>query len=257
MISVLSPAKTLDMGRSTNGIPLTMPQFQAETAPLIKKLRGFGPRKLSKLMKISSDLAKTNVARYDRWSEDPSADQVAAALLAFSGDVYRGMENHTLESEDLAFANDGIRVLSGMYGLLKPLDAIQPHRLEMGTSINVGRKKNLYEYWRPRVTKALSEELSKQKHQVLINLASNEYSKVIDGASLNAKVITPVFKDLKGGEYKVVMTWAKLARGMMARYIIDHRIENPEDLKGFEPYTFDEGASDESFWIFTRTNSGD
>ena len=240
------------MNRSANGTSLSEPNFHADTQPLIKKLRGFGKRKLSKLMNISAELAHTNMERYAAWRENPNSDNTAAAMLAFSGDVYRGMENHTLAAEDLDFANEHIRILSGMYGILRPLDGIQAHRLEMGTSINVGRKKNLYEYWRPKVAEHLNAILKEREHKVIVNLASTEYSKVIDESKVDARIITPIFKDLKNGEYKVVMTWAKLARGMMTRFIIENRIEDPEELKGFGPYQFNESDSDDLNWIFTR-----
>lgn len=203
-------------------------------------------------MNISKDLSELNVQRYQEWTTEFNKENSRPAILTFSGDVYRGMDNKNLTQEDLQFAQDNVRLLSGLHGLLRPLDLIQPYRLEMGTSISVGRNKNLYQYWGERVTNALNEAMTVAKTDTLVNLASTEYSKVVQFENVDGKVITPVFKDLKNGEYKVVMTWAKLARGMMCGYIIRNRITDVEQLKLFKEYEYSEPLSTESEWVFVR-----
>lgn len=252
MITIISPAKTLDFDSTLPDVEPTEPSFVEDSAKLIHKLRTISGPKLSKLMSISRDLADLNKQRYHDWSMDFTPDNSRPALLTFGGDVYRGFDTKSLTQRDLSFAQDHLRILSGLHGVLRPLDRIQPYRLEMGTSLPVGRKKNLYQFWGDRVTDALNQAMDAAGTDVLINLASAEYFKVVDFNKVNGRVITPVFKDFKKGEYKVVMTWAKLARGMMSRYIVRNQLTDPESLKGFEEYSFNPSLSTDTEWVFTR-----
>lgn len=203
-------------------------------------------------MNLSKELADLNVQRYHDWSPRFNDENSRPTLLAFGGDVYRGMDNKSFTADDLAFANDHLRILSGLYGVLKPLDRLQAYRLEMGTRMAIGRKKNLYAFWSDKITNALNESMERAGTETLINLASSEYFKAVDFSKINGKVITPVFKDLKNGELKVVMTWAKLARGMMTSYIVRNRLTEPQQLLGFNEYSFSEPMSTESEWVFVR-----
>lgn len=252
MITILSPAKTLDFDSRYDDIEVSTPAFVDESAKLINKLKRISTKKLGSMMHLSKELATLNVDRYQNWTTEFTTENSRPALLTFSGDVYRGMDNKSFTNDDLAFANDHMRLLSGLHGALKPLDLIQPYRLEMGTSLPVGRKKNLYQFWGDRVTNAINDAMAAADTDVLINLASTEYSKVVDFSKINGRVITPVFKDFKNGEYKVVMTWAKLARGMMAGYIVRNRLTKPEDMIGFNEYQYSEPMSSEEEWVFIR-----
>src|SRR5690606_12202574 len=210
------------------------------------------PKVLSKLMDISGSLAELNWERNQEWSLPFTVHNARPAVYAFSGDVYRGLDAYTISQDKIDKLQDSVRILSGLYGVLKPLDLIQPYRLEMGTKFTVGKNKNLYEFWKKKVTKAINDELI--KNELFVNLASNEYFKVIDTKSLKVPVITPVFKDFKNGQYKTIMTFAKLARGYMARYIIDNNIDSLNGLKGFnyEGYSFSEQMSKENELVFIR-----
>ncbi len=252
MITILSPAKTLDFDSTLPDMEPTLPDFVEDSEKLIMKLRTLSKKKISTLMGLSKDLTELNAMRYQEWSPEFTPQNSRPALLTFSGDVYRGLDAKSLSHDDLEFAQSHLRILSGLHGLLRPLDRIQPYRLEMGTTLPVQRKKNLYAFWGDRVTKAINEAMDAAETEVLINLASTEYSKVVDFSGVHGKVITPVFKDFKNGEYKVVMTWAKLARGAMAGYILRNRITNPEQLKGFADYSFNEPMSSDEEWVFTR-----
>lgn len=252
MITILSPAKTLDFDSRYDNIELRQPNYIEDSAKVMSKLRKLSKKKLSSLMKLNKDLTELNAQRYQEWSEEFNTENSRPAVLAFSGEVYRGLGAKDFSETELKFADEHLRLLSGLHGVLKPLDYIQPYRLEMGTSIPVGRKKNLYQFWSEKVTKDLNEALAHQKHNVLVNLASNEYSKVVDFNKINGKVITPIFKDLKNGEYKVVMTWAKSARGKMVGYIVRNGITDPQDLIGFDEYKYSEPMSTDSEWVFVR-----
>lgn len=255
MITILSPAKTLDFDSTLPGIEPTLPGFIDQSEKLIAKLRSLSKKKVSALMSLSKDLTELNVMRYQEWTPEFTAENSRPALLTFSGEVYRGLDNKNLTHDDLMFAQDHLRILSGLHGLLRPLDRMQPYRLEMGTSLPVQRKKNLYQFWGDRVTNALNEALAQSETKTLVNLASTEYSKVVDFSKIDGEVITPVFKDLKNGEYKVVMTWAKTARGAMTGFILRNRITDVEELKGFNDYHFNANLSTESEWVFTRDSS--
>lgn len=228
------------------------PRFQEESEQLISKLRGLSKKKLSALMNLSSDLTELNAMRYQVWEANFSDDTSRPAAYAFTGEVYRGLDPMQWNESDRAFAQEHVRILSGLHGLLRPLDRIRPYRLEMGTKLPVRRKKNLYEFWQDKLTATVQAELEQSTSKLIVNLASNEYAKAVNLKALNAKVITPVFKDRKGDDLKVVMMYAKHARGEMASYIVKNRITDPEDIKGFEPYQFSLKHSTHSEWVFLR-----
>lgn len=249
---VISPAKSLDFERPLPTREHSEAAFLAEAQRLNKLLKKKSARSLSKLMSISPTLGQLNYERNQEWSLPFETANARPAVYAFSGDVYRGMDIYTLPKEKIKHLQDTLRILSGLYGILKPLDLMQPYRLEMGTRMSVGVKKNLYEFWKKKITEKLNEEL--KEDDVLVNLASNEYFKAIDRKTLKATVITPVFKDFKNGEYKSIMTFAKLARGYMTRYIIDSGASTVDDLKGFdyEGYHYSEPMSTDTELVFIR-----
>ncbi len=261
MLTVLSPAKALNYKRPAQIEKHTFPEFILEAAELIAQLRSLSPASIASLMSLSDSLTALNVARYANWSPVSSHQNAKQALLAFDGDVYEGMNTPSLTAADLDFAQNSIRILSGLYGVLRPLDLMQPYRLEMGTHLANEYGKNLYDFWGDRVTNALNALLAKQKTPLLLNLASHEYFKVIKRARLRAPIITPVFEDwtenARGGAYKIISFYAKRARGMMARYIIDHRIEDVQQLKKFSQagYAFSDSVSSEDTWVFRRVKS--
>jgi hypothetical protein len=212
------------------------------------------PAQIGSLMSISDSLAQLNVARYASWSKKFTPDNSRPAMLAFDGDVYEGLDARSLSARQLDWAQKHLRILSGLYGLLRPLDLMQPYRLEMGTRLATKRGKDLYAFWGDQITEALNESLTVAKAQALVNLASEEYFKSVKPAKLDRPVITPVFEEWKGGGYKIVSFFAKRARGLMARYAIENKLTKPEQLKDFdsEGYGFDAKASNESRWIFRR-----
>jgi cytoplasmic iron level regulating protein YaaA (DUF328/UPF0246 family) len=233
MLIVLSPAKSLDYKTPVQVKTPTLPEFVSESAKLITDLQKLSPQDVAKLMGLSDQLAALNVGRYRDWSKKFTAENSKPAIYAFDGDVYDGFDVKTLNSKDVAFAQDHIRILSGLYGALKPLDLMQAYRLEMGTSFKNARGKDLYAFWGSRVTDSLKKVLEKQKKPVLLNLASEEYFKVLQPKELDCPVIAPVFQDAKDGKYKIISFYAKRARGLMARYVVENRITDPVDLKGF------------------------
>ena len=249
---IISPAKSLDFEAEAPVKETTQPQFLAQAERLNKILRKKSTRSLGKLMSISPALAQLNYERNQNWHLPFNSENAKPAVFAFTGEVYRGLDVKTLPAEDLPQLQDKLRILSGQYGILKPLDLIQPYRLEMGTSLKVGVKPNLYQFWGKNITEYLNGEL--EDGELFLNLASKEYFKVIQPKDLKVPVITPVFKDLKNGEYKIIMTFAKLARGLMVRYIIDHKVETLDGLKGFDynGYGYDENLSTETELVFTR-----
>jgi uncharacterized protein len=255
MLIVISPAKTLDFETQAISAQLTTPDFFADADQLVQRLQRLSPKKLSALMDISADLAQLNFDRYASWQDGASPSRVKPALLAFQGDVYQGMQAANFTGEDLDYAQHHLRILSGLYGLLRPLDQIQPYRLEMGTRLKIGRKTGLYHYWGLRIAQALSAALDAQGDRLLINLASEEYFDAVDLAALQARVIKPVFLDEKGGKYKVVSFWAKRARGMMTAYILQNRIQDPIGIQSFEGagYRFNPVLSEGDVWAFTRS----
>jgi cytoplasmic iron level regulating protein YaaA (DUF328/UPF0246 family) len=254
MITILSPAKTLKMEKALNTNLYTKPLFIKEASSLIKELIKYTPPEMEGLMKINSNLAEKNFKRHIRWEEEHNLSNAKQALLAFDGAVYQGINAGDLSEKQLAFANDHIRILSGLYGALRPLDLIEPYRLEMGTKLKNRQGNNLYIFWKSKLTTYLKKELQKQKNNILIDLASKEYSSVIDMSKLNAKVITPVFKEYKNGSHKVITIYTKRARGLMSRFIIENNIILPSELKEFneEGYSYNEYLSSDTEWVFIR-----
>ncbi len=228
---VISPAKSLDFESKLPTEQITMPVFLEEAEKIQKVLSKKKPKALMDLMNISAQLADLNWERNQNFSLPFTRDNARPALYAFNGDVYTGLDAYTLPSDKIPVIQEKLRILSGLYGILKPLDLIQPYRLEMGTSLKVGRKKNLYDFWRDTLTKALNEEM--EKGEVLVNLASNEYFSALDAKNLKAEVITPVFKDWKNDKLKVLSFFAKKARGSMVRYLIETGASNLEEIRGF------------------------
>lgn len=254
MIVVISPAKTLDFETASATEQHTNPLFLDESERIIKKLKSLSKKKIKELMNISDQLADLNKERYSNWDREFSKENAKQAVLAFKGDVYVGLAAESFSEEDFGFAQEHLRILSGLHGVLKPLDLIQPYRLEMGTKLPVGRRKDLYHFWDNKVTDVLNEEFGQKESPTLINLASNEYFKVVQKKGLKAEIITPVFKDFKGTDYKVISFFAKKARGMMSAYIIKNKLTNPEELKTFDTdgYSFNVNLSEGNEWVFTR-----
>ena len=266
MLFLLSPAKSLDYETPAGHLPHTDPVFVKQAEPLIKALRKKSWRQVSKLMDLSQALSELNVARYQAWSPESTSQNAKQSVLAFNGDVYDGLNAKTLSAGDLAWAQDHLCILSGLYGVLRPLDLMQPYRLEMGTALKVGRPDNLYQYWRKTIAPYLNGRLSEQGKErvneqaqgdanpVVVNLASQEYFKSVNRKLLKARVVECVFEDYSSGSYKVVSFFAKKARGMMARHAIVNRITMPEALQSFgqEGYAFDAATSTPERLVFRR-----
>jgi uncharacterized protein len=254
MLIVLSPAKSLDYESPILAVDHTVPDFIPRSAELVSVLREMPPDGIASLMKISDPLAQLNAGRFASWSKKFSTTNARPAVLAFDGDVYDGLDARHLAPKQLAWAQDHLRILSGLYGVLRPLDLMQPYRLEMGTRLATSRGKDLYGFWGEDITQALNEALAAAKATALVNLASEEYFKSVRPRLLDVPVITPVFEDWKGGHYKIISFFAKRARGLMARYAIDHKITKPEKLKAFDVdgYAFDAEVSNDSTWVFRR-----
>jgi cytoplasmic iron level regulating protein YaaA (DUF328/UPF0246 family) len=257
MLIVLSPAKTLDFESDIKFNKTTEPDFIARSAELVSTLRTMPPAKIASLMSISDSLAQLNVARYGSWSKRFTADNSRPAVLAFDGDVYEGLNARSLNARQLDWAQKHLRILSGLYGVLRPLDLMQPYRLEMGTRLATKRGKDLYAFWGDEITNALNQALAAAKAGALVNLASEEYFKSVRVAKLAKPIITPVFEEWKGGRYKIVSFFAKRARGLMARYAIEHKLTAPEQLQDFdsEGYAFDAKASDGARYVFRRRSA--
>ena len=250
---VVSPAKSLDYKSKVPTTRSTQPPFLETTTKINRKLSRMSKKELSELMDISDKLADLNYTRYQDFSPEHTKENSRQAVYAFAGDVYVGLDAYTLPVEKLDLLQDRLRILSGFYGILKPLDLIQPYRLEMGTELSVGRKKNLYDLWRKEVTQSLNEELG--DGELFLNLASQEYFRVIDTTALKVPVNTPVFKDFKNGKLKIISFFAKKARGAMVRYIVENNINDLEGVKGFDTdgYQFSEAESvKENELVFTR-----
>ena len=249
---IISPAKSLDFESEVPTTLHTQPQFLIHSEKLHKKLKTISRKKLGELMKISADLSALNYERNQNWQLPFTPENAKQAIYAFTGEVFRGINVNSLATEKIPVLQERLRILSGLYGLLKPLDLIQPYRLEMGTRLKVGRTENLYKFWGDEIANALNAEI--EDDELFVNLASSEYFKVINKKVLKVPMITPVFKDLKNGEYKTIMTFAKKARGLMVRYIIDNNITTIAGLKGFnvDKYGFSEEMSNETELVFTR-----
>lgn len=254
MLAVISPAKKLDMTPDSSMDEFSMPDGLDDAQSLIDVLVGLDSYQVADLMKLSMKLADLNVNRYQQWSQEHSPDNSKQALLSFQGDVYQGMDAATMSEADIHFAQQHLRILSGLYGVLRPLDLMQAYRLEMGTRLSNDKGADLYAFWGNRITHMLNQAMMHEEDNVLINLASQEYFKSIHVHELVAPVITPVFKENKNGAYKVVGIHAKRARGMMCRYMIRKRLTDPEGLKDFTDggYEFDELLSSDDEWVFTR-----
>lgn len=254
MLIILSPAKSLDFESAPIINECSQPRFLTDSARLIALLRQQTPTDLMSLMGISEQLAVLNAERFGQWGLPFAPPKAKQAMLAFNGDVYEGLNAKSLSGAGMAFANRHVRILSGLYGLLRPLDLIMPYRLEMGTKLANGRGKDLYAFWGDTLRQAVDDELANHETPVLINLASDEYFKSVRAKELSAKVIQPVFEDWSAGRYKVVSFYAKRARGLMTRYVIDQQIDAPEQLKAFnvEGYAFEPAVSTSTKWVFRR-----
>lgn len=254
MLIVVSPAKTLDFESDLPTEEFTQPAHLKQSRLLIKRLKDFSSLDLSELMHISSKIADLNFERNNQWKTPFTPQNARQAMFAFKGDVYSGLDAYTMTEHNIAYAQQHFRMLSGLYGLLRPLDLMQPYRLEMGTKLHTSAGKNLYQFWDMQITDAINKQLKAINSDTLINLASNEYFKAVKSKNIKGQVITPVFKDYKNGEYKMIGFFAKKARGLMSRYIIDHEINDVEQIKLFdsEGYQFKQALSEGNKWVFTR-----
>ncbi|MAT92501.1 MAG: peroxide stress protein YaaA [Halioglobus sp.] len=254
MLTVISPAKTLDFDSRPTTRRATQPQFLERSAALVDDARALSPADIRSLMGVSENIAELNHQRFMNWGTPFSLDNAKQAILAFKGDVYTGLEAETLNAKQLGFAQQHLRILSGLYGLLRPLDLMQPYRLEMGLKFANSGGKNLYEFWGDDLTAAIDAQLGKSGSRVLVNLASNEYFRSLKARSLDADIVTPVFRDLKNGKYRVISFFAKKARGQMARYIIDNELNDPDGLKKFrrDGYRYNRAESTARELVFTR-----
>lgn len=254
MLILLSPAKSLDYESPVPAVSSTEPQFVTQSAQLMATLKKKSPKQIAELMDLSDALAKLNVERYQAWSPSFNESNARPAVLAFNGDVYEGLNAKSLKSKDLKWAQQHVVILSGLYGVLRPLDLMQAYRLEMGTALKVGKANNLYQFWGEQIAQYLNDQLASTKHPVIVNLASQEYFKAVDRKALKAHVIECVFQDHKNGQYKIISFFAKRARGLMARFAIEHQVKTPEDLKSFnlEGYAFEVSVSNDDTWVFRR-----
>ncbi|QRX83084.1 peroxide stress protein YaaA [Glaciimonas sp. PAMC28666] len=254
MLIVLSPAKSLDYITPPTTDVHTLPDFISRSSELIDVLKKMSPAEVGGLMHISDTLAHLNATRFSSWSKKFSSTNAKQAILAFNGDVYAGFDANSLNPKQLSYTQDRVRILSGLYGMLRPLDLMQPYRLEMGTKLVNAAGKNLYAFWHDTVTLGLNQELAKLNAEVLVNLASDEYFKVVRPKVLQASIVAPVFEDWKNGKYKIISFYAKRARGLMARYATVNKVIDPEQLKDFnvEGYQFTEKDSDATRWVFRR-----
>ena len=255
MLMLVSPAKTLDFESPLPIKEFTNPEMLEDAQELIDQLKSLSPADVSELMGLSDKLAHLNVTRFQHWQTPFTVENARPAIYAFKGDVYTGLDAYSFNKNDMKFAQKHFRMLSGLYGLLKPLDLMQAYRLEMGTKYSNLRGKNLYEFWGDSITAKLNEELKPK--DILLNLASNEYFKAVNKKTLAAEIITPIFKDEKNGQYKIISFYAKKARGLMASYVIKNRIKNVEDIKQFNVagYRFNADLSKSKEWVFTRDSA--
>lgn len=254
MLMVISPAKTLDFETPPTTERFTQPQYLDHSQELIEILRELPPAQIGELMHLSDKLSGLNAARFGSWNPAFTPENAKQALLAFKGDVYTGLQAETLSEAELSYAQDHLRMLSGLYGLLRPLDLMQPYRLEMGTKLANARGKDLYAFWGTRISEWLNEALKEQGDDLLLNLASNEYFSAVKRPALNARIIDTDFKDLKNGQYKIISFYAKKARGMMSRFVISEKINTPDALKQFDfgGYRFSKEQSTATRLVFLR-----
>ena len=254
MLIVVSPAKKLDYDTPPTTEQSTLPDFLDQSQILIDRLRQFSALDIAELMKLSMNLAELNFDRYEAWQQQVDSASGKQCVLAFKGDVYQGLDADSFSKDDLQHAQQHLRILSGLYGLLKPLDLMRPYRLEMGTSLSNERGKNLYEFWGTLITEAINAQLVEQGDDVLINLASNEYFKSVKPKQVAGRIITPQFKEKKNGQYKMIGVYAKKARGLLSRFILLNRLRDPEDIKAFDvdDYVFNPALSSGDNWVFSR-----
>ncbi len=254
MLIVISPAKTLDFDSNPVITDCSQPRFLEQSQQLIDDLKKLSVADVASLMKLSDKLAGLNMARFQTWSLPFDLTNAKQAVLAFKGDVYTGLDADSLDKAGVKFMQQHLRILSGLYGVLRPLDLIQAYRLEMGTKFSNVTGENLYQFWDDQLRQSIAGELS---DEVLINLASNEYFKALQAKKINGRIITPIFKDWKNGQYKIISFYAKKARGLMSRYIIDHSIEKPESIQQFDMdgYRFSPEMSKGDDWVFIRDHS--
>lgn len=254
MLLVISPAKTLDYATPPTTARYTLPGYLAQSQLLIERARRYSAHDLMELMEVSLAIAELNVERFASWRTPFTPNNAKQALLAFKGEVYNGLQAQTLDEQALLFAQEHLRILSGLYGLLRPLDLMQPYRLEMGRPIDTAHGRNLYEFWGSMITEGLNAQLEALNSDYLINLASSEYFKAVKPRLVQGEIITPEFKEKKNGEYKMLGVYAKKARGLMSRFVIDNRIVEPQALKAFdsESYRFNARLSSDTTWVFTR-----
>ena len=259
MLMVISPAKTLDFETPPTTERFTQPQYLDHSQELISQLRELAPAQIAELMHLSDKLAGLNAARFGSWTPDFTPENAKQALLAFKGDVYTGLQAETLSEDQLDYAQKHLRMLSGLYGLLRPLELMQPYRLEMGTRLANARGKDLYAFWGTRISEWLNEALADQGDDLLLNLASTEYFSAVKRSALNARIIDIEFKDLKNGQYKIISFYAKKARGMMSRFVIEERIDSPEALRAFDVqgYRYNAELSTPSKLVFLRDSPED
>ena len=254
MLMLLSPAKTLDYETPATTNSFSIPDYLGKSSELVKVLKQKSFLDLMELMQVSQKIAELNVERFNQWKLPFSTENAKQAVLAFKGDVYTGLDASGLSENRLAYTQSHLRILSGLYGLLRPLDLMQPYRLEMGLKLTTKKGENLYQFWGEKITDALNVLLAKQDEPVLINLASNEYFKSVQKKNLDGRLITPEFKDWKNGKYKMISFFAKKARGLMVRYAIDHNIQKAEVLQNFDydGYHFNLELSQADKWVFSR-----
>ena len=254
MLFILSPAKNLNDRDPAPISEYSQPDLINEAATLMAELRELAPQDLAQLMHVSDKIALLNFERNHLWHTPFTPENAKQAIYMFNGDVYEGIDPHTLHPQHIHYLQQHVRLLSGLYGLLRPLDLMQAYRLEMGTPFANSRGKNLYEFWSDRLTTLLNHTLQQQASTTLINLASQEYYKALQPPAIHANIITPVFKDQKNGQYKIISFYAKRARGLMVRYAAQHQISQPEQLKHFdyEGYAYNEAASSDNEWVFLR-----
>ncbi|WP_426112419.1 peroxide stress protein YaaA [Pseudomonas sp. DSP3-2-2] len=254
MLMVISPAKTLDFDTPPTTARFTQPQYLDHSQELITQLRELSPAQISELMHLSDKLSGLNAARFGSWTPAFTPENAKQALLAFKGDVYTGLQAETLSETELTYAQDHLRMLSGLYGLLRPLDLMQPYRLEMGTRLANARGKDLYAFWGTRISEWLNEALAEQGDDLLLNLASTEYFSAVKRPALNARIIDTEFKDFKNGQYKIISFYAKKARGMMSRFVISEQINTPDALKQFDAqgYRYNSEQSTPTKLVFLR-----
>ena len=257
MLFLLSPAKSLDYETPLGDLPHSEPLFTRQSMQLIKLLRALSPQQVAELMSLSDSLSSLNVARYQAWRTKFTAQNARQAVLAFNGDVYGGLDARSLGLKDLTWAQDHLCILSGLYGVLRPLDWMQPYRLEMGTQLANPAGRNLYKFWAGTIAPYLNQRLAADKTPVVVNLASQEYFKSVDLKALKATVVECVFEEYRSGQYKVISFMAKRARGLMARYAVRHRISTPKKLEGFdlEGYAFDAAVSRPERMVFRRSQA--